>query len=615
MIRKIVAANTPLFFFISLIGLASYLIHDVLLRLIAVGAGVAISTLVWMSMLHEHAHQSLVVRRLSTQLLLGLIASSVAKMAYWTNNPIWPIVNGSNYGWNKTGIFFGLLSCIQLYRSPIYSSTRGVDLYSPKSNRSSVLAGLALGGLFFGLHTLLCDSSTLILWVWNGFPVRGPLVVPHGVLTIATMALGCLAGAFSRDGFVTSWGWFANACAGVFLFYLVPGWIGYLGGLLFAFYLTSISSRLIENAVSISSPGATFGLAWLFYDLLLLASVWVVAYAFVPGGPLLRERTDLILVAIVVVLACGTYSMRSADHPKAYLKASNFQAQLLKRYTLLTAVSLCIVASAIAFMRFPTFNYQPYHPEVKLFTAGIWTVHFGIDNEMWASEVRMRDALLDLELDIVGLLETDTQRAIGGFRDMTQFLSEDLGMYVDFGPGPNKHTWGAALLSKFPIINSTHHLLPSPVGELAPAIHATLDVFGTFVDVIVSHNGQEEDPEDRRLQTTELSRIMRDSPRPFVFLGYVVTLPHQGNYHLLIDEARMNDIDPSDHDRWCEYIAYRGVHRVGYARISRGTITDTEVCFSIAVTVPIDLNTVPDTSWQIYCAQQNNTSHQHCSVD
>jgi hypothetical protein len=89
--------------------------------------------------------------------------------------------------------------------------------------------------------------------------------------------------------------------------------------------------------------------------------------------------------------------------------------------------------------------------------------------------------------------------------------------------------------------------------------------------------GQEEDPEDRRLQTTELSRIMRESPRPFVFLGYVVTKPHEGNYHILINDANMNDIEPDDHDRWCEYIAFRGVNRVGYARISRGTITDTEV--------------------------------------
>ncbi len=82
-----------------------------------------------------------------------------------------------------------------------------------------------------------------------------------------------------------------------------------------------------------------------------------------------------------------------------------------------------------------------------------------------------------------------------GNRDTTQFLAEDLGMYVDYGPGPNKHTWGAALLSKFPILNSTHHLLPSPVGELAPAIHATLDVYGEMIDIFVFHSGQEEDPE------------------------------------------------------------------------------------------------------------------------
>ena len=45
---------------------------------------------------------------------------------------------------------------------------------------------------------------------------------------------------------------------------------------------------------------------------------------------------------------------------------------------------------------------------------------------------------------------------------------------------------------QFPIINSTHHLLPSPDGELAPAIEAYLDMFGTPVKVIVAHNGQGE---------------------------------------------------------------------------------------------------------------------------
>jgi hypothetical protein len=73
-----------------------------------------------------------------------------------------------------------------------------------------------------------------------------------------------------------------------------------------------------------------------------------------------------------------------------------------------------------------------------------------------------------------------------------------------------------------------------------------LDVYGTEVTVVVSHNGQgtsvphkihtgrkahpcvspEEDPLDRELQSKELARIMAASyPRPVVFLGYVVSKP------------------------------------------------------------------------------------------
>ena len=47
------------------------------------------------------------------------------------------------------------------------------------------------------------------------------------------------------------------------------------------------------------------------------------------------------------------------------------------------------------------------------------------------------------------------------------------------------HLWG-----EFPILESTHHLLPSPHGELAPAIEAVLDMYGTNVTVVVAHNGQ-----------------------------------------------------------------------------------------------------------------------------
>ena len=202
---------------------------------------------------------------------------------------------------------------------------------------------------------------------------------------------------------------------------------------------------------------------------------------------------------------------------------------------------------------------------------------------MWSSERRIRDLIKDAEIDVIGLLETDLQRIIMGNRDTTQFLAEDLGMYVDYGPGPNKHTWGAALLSKFPIVNSTHHLLPSPVGELAPAIHATIDAYGSLIDIFVFHSGQEEDPEDRRLQTEYLSELMGSSPRPSILLSYLVTKPKKGNYNTYVSpKSGMRDIEPTDGDRWCEYILYKGLKRLGYARISRSTITDTELQVSFS---------------------------------
>ena len=134
------------------------------------------------------------------------------------------------------------------------------------------------------------------------------------------------------------------------------------------------------------------------------------------------------------------------------------------------------------------------------------------------------------------------------------------------------------LLSKFPIIKSEHHLLPSPVGELAPAIHATIEAYGELVDVFVFHSGQEEDEEDRRLQSEEMARLMGSTDRPSILLSYLVTDPHEGNYNTYVSEkSQMYDIDPTDEDRWCEYILYKKLKRTGYARVSRATITDTEL--------------------------------------
>jgi hypothetical protein len=70
-------------------------------------------------------------------------------------------------------------------------------------------------------------------------------------------------------------------------------------------------------------------------------------------------------------------------------------------------------------------------------------------------------------------------------------------------------------------------------------------------------------PENPRTLTT------RSLPRRPSFLA--------APYDIMVTDGRVHDIDKDDMDRWCEYIFYRGLHRTAYARVSRGSVTDTEL--------------------------------------
>ena len=569
--RRLVIRNIRTVHYLSLSGLLAYLVVRPQARLALVGFGVSMACLAWSATWYAERGNPVRLEHRALAWIAGLILSSVTKFTFHTNNPIWPVMHDANGGWNKFGLALAIIS--------IFRSTRQVQTsggYEPrgKQSGSAILASFGIAGLMFGLHSLLSDSSTMILWVWEGYPVRGPIAV-HGVVTIFAMVSGVISSFYYRER-VTSRTSFLISAAGAFLITATHNWPGYVGALGVAFGLSSLAIPLIVSAAQFG-PALTFGTGFLIYNILVLAHVWVVAYAFVPGGPVMREHTDWVQTAMVVLLGLGVLNLPGAGAvPRSQKTYSSNRSRSSFYVYLLLAIQMWAVS--ISYLRFPTNNYVPYHADDKIITAGIWTIHFALDNDMWSSERRMRDVIKELEIDVIGLLESDNQRIIMGNRDQTQYLAEDLGMYVDYGPGPDKHTWGSALLSKFPILNSTHHLLPSPVGELAPAIHATIDAYGTLVDVFVFHSGQEEDPEDRRLQSEYLAKLMQETPRPAILLSYLVIKPGEGNYNTYIGEkSGMRDIDPSDWDRWCEYILYKGLRRRAYARVSRSTITDTEI--------------------------------------
>ncbi|CAL1715979.1 unnamed protein product [Somion occarium] len=569
---------------LTLFGLLAYASKNPLARLLivafanaALSIGVAVD---WSAPVCGVGYQATITG-------LGFLLTSVSKHANHSNIPIWPIVNEASGGYNKTGIALACFAIYNIYTRSSPSDELPMEKKDPiatapiTARKYWILDAFGLGSLIFSLHSLLADPSTLIAWSWTGYPIKGPVPHLHGSLTHIAQAVGLLI-PLVLSSLGSSWDplthplWFVYGGLSTCVMYSYSDWLGYFGGLNLTVFLMSIIPVILFRAASSGSVAKTYSIAMLVVSLFYVTSVFTVAYAFVPGGQYFRERTNFILLAQFLLLAPAFRWPRSTLPPVTFTLSKSLRSRAQYSLAIMTILSLVTTV-----YRWPTRMPQPHRPGPRILRTGIWTVHFGIDNEGRDSQRRIRDLVRDMQLDVFGLLETDLHRPVFGNRDLTRVIVEDLGYYVDIGPGPNKHTWGAVLFSKFPIINSTHHLLPSPHGELAPAIHAVLDVFGTPVNVVVVHNGQEETPLDRELQSKEVARIMSETyPQPFIFLGYVVTKPHTPRpapYEILVTDGRMHDIDQADLDRWCEYILYRGLYRTAYARVSRSTITDTEL--------------------------------------
>jgi hypothetical protein len=95
------------------------------------------------------------------------------------------------------------------------------------------------------------------------------------------------------------------------------------------------------------------------------------------------------------------------------------------------------------------------------------------------------------------------------------------------------------------------------------------------------------------LQTKYLSGISAASANPVVFLGYVTSAPGSRDYNAFTSDGGLKDIDATDKSRFCEYIFYKNLIRQGYARISHGGLSDTELQMA-RFSIPLNLSSYHD---------------------
>jgi endonuclease/exonuclease/phosphatase family metal-dependent hydrolase len=228
--------------------------------------------------------------------------------------------------------------------------------------------------------------------------------------------------------------------------------------------------------------------------ILLLCSVFSLTYSYVPGAEIFRNKIEIMLVIVALIIMIGAFMFRSYTPT---MKVKNTTSHIL-------VVILGIFIMAGAWSGIVIHHSTPAPPGDSIVVM-TYNIHQGFNTEGRINPWQLLETIRAVNPDILALQESDMNRITSTNVDIVQWLAHKLNMYAYFGPQTRYQIYGVAILSKYPLQNANTYLLPS-IEDQRVLVRADIEYAGHSVSVYSVHMGLSE--EDRTKQAQIVTNLL-----------------------------------------------------------------------------------------------------------
>lgn len=268
--------------------------------------------------------------------------------------------------------------------------------------------------------------------------------------------------------------------------------------------------------------GGAFLIGSVLLLLLIFAQVFTTVYDYIPViGPLFRDRFWLPFLLLGFGLTLPILLIRDP----ADLEEPTDSPQ--------PAPILLFLSAASVFGAFVTHaRTAAASAPVESLTVLTYNIQQGYSEDGQKSHADQLELMRQIDPDVIGLQESDTNRIAGGNSDLVRYFADQLNYFSYYGPKVVPGTFGIALLSRYPIVNASTFYMYS-IGEQTAAISAAISVNGVPYNIFVTHLGNNGDMVQQEAILQEAAGLNN-----VILMGDFNFRPDSEQYHLTTQTFR-----------------------------------------------------------------------------